>query len=397
MIKRTMAWILLAAAAAAGMGCGKKGALLAPLSRTPKTPTAVACVQRGDRIFVTWANPDAYIDGHPLAGLSAAEVWVLTVSKPPAPPAAKPEGKPAAPPAAVPPTGPPVAPLAASSAAPSSGSPAAPPAAAVVAATGRLAGQVEGAALRSGAFDFPLTKEDFAGLLLHVAVLVRDSKGRASGPGGPAAWEPRPLPLPPMEPSVRVLEDRLSLAWRPPTADTVGGPATPSGYLVYRSDAGGPPRLLTAAPVKEPAFDDFDFAFGVAYRYIVRAAVGDAAPFVESADSPELEVTPKDVFPPGAPTGFVAVSGGGFVALSWEPGPEKDLAGYRVRRRAAGEQDFLLLTPAPVPENAFSDSTGTKGLKYVYAVSAIDRDGNEGPRAETGGETGGEAGAEGGA
>ncbi len=37
-------------------------------------------------------------------------------------------------------------------------------------------------------------------------------------PGGPAAWEPRPLPLPPDGLSIRVSEDRLSLAWRPPTA-----------------------------------------------------------------------------------------------------------------------------------------------------------------------------------
>jgi predicted small lipoprotein YifL len=376
MMKRTMAWILLAAAA--GTGCGKKGPLLAPLSRTPKTPTAVACVQRGDRIFVTWANPDSYIDGHPLAGLSAAEVWVLAVPKPPAPPPA-PAVSPAAPPAAA--------------AAMSSGAPATPPATAVVASTGRLAGKVEGAALRIGGFDFPLTKEDYAGILLYVAVLVRDPKGRPSAPGGPAAWEPRPLPLPPTEPSVRVLEDRLNLAWRPPTADTTGGQATPPGYLVYRSDAGGALRLLTATPVKEPAFDDFDFVFGAAYRYVVRAAVGDAAPFVESADSPALDVTPKDVFPPAAPTGLVAVSGGGFVALSWEPGPEKDLAGYRVRRRAAEEKDFRLLTPAPVPENAFSDTTVAKGMRCVYAVSAVDRNGNEGPRSETAVETGAEGGA----
>ncbi len=405
MIERKIAWILIAAASVAATGCGKKGPLLAPLSKTPKTPSAVACVQRGDRIFVAWTNPDAYIDGHPLTALSAAEVWVLPVPKPPASPlAAPPAAAPAIPPAAAPPTGPPAAkseakpaaptaPPAASSAAPPPGPSAVPPAAAVVISTGRLAGRVEGAALEAGRFDFPLTKEDYAGLVLHVAVLVRDARERPSAPGGPAAWEPRPLPLPPAALSVRILEDRLSLAWRPPVSDTLGGPATPAGYLVYRSDAGAPPRLLTATPVKDPAFDDFDFDYGAAYRYVVRAAVGSAAPFLESADSPALDVAPKDVFPPAAPTGLVAVAGGGFVALSWEPGPEKDLAGYRVRRRAAGETGFLLLTPEPVPENAFSDTTGAKGVKYVYAVSAVDREGNEGPRTEAAAEGGEEGGA----
>jgi predicted small lipoprotein YifL len=396
MIERKIAWILIAAAAAAGTACGKKGPLLEPLSRTPKTPTAVACIQRGDRIFVTWTNPEAYIDGHPVAGLSSAEVWLLAVPKPPAPPppatppAVSPEpspaAKPAVPAAGAQPASPPANPPAAL---PAAAVPA-PPSADTVATTGRLAGRVEGAALKAGGFDFLLAKEDYAGVVLHVAVLVRDSRGRASNPGGPAAWEPRPLPLPPAELLVRIQEDRLSLAWRPPTADTAGGPATPSGYLVYRSDTGRPLRLLTPAPVKEAAFDDFDFSFGGTYRYVVRAAAGDAAPYVESADSPALDVVPKDVFPPAAPTGLVAVSGGGFVALSWEPGPEKDLAGYRVRRRAAGEGDFRLLTPAPVPENAFSDTTGAKGLKYVYAVSAVDREGNEGPRSETAVEGGAE-------
>ncbi len=377
MTKRTMAWLLLAGAAAAGIGCGKKGPLLAPLSRTPKTPAAVACVQRGERIFVAWTNPEAYIDGHPLAGLSAAEVWTLAVPKPPAAPQA------AAPQAALPSL--PAAPAAT----PSSAAASVPlPAAALVASTGRLAGKVEGAALKAGGFDFPLAKDDYAGQMLYVAVLVRDLKGRPSEPGGPAAWEPRPLPLPPDGLSIRVSEDRLSLAWRPPTADTMGGKTAPSGYMVYRSDAGGAFRLLTPVPVREAAFDDFDFAFGAAYRYVVRAAVGDAAPFVESADSAALDAAPKDIFPPAAPTGLVAVSGGGFVALSWEPRPEKDLAGYRVRRREAGEKEPLLLTASPVPENAFSDTAAAPGKRYVYAVSAVDRDGNEGPRAEVAVETG---------
>lgn len=371
MSKRTLAWLFLAAAV--GTGCGKKGPLLAPLSRTPKPPTAIACVQRGDRMYVTWTNPAAYIDGNPLAGLSAAEIWALDVPKPPA----------AAPPAVSP--SPPAAPAVPPQPAPPA---VAAPAAALVAASGRLAGRAEGDALKAGAFDFPLAGSDYAGRTLYIAVLVRDPKGRPSEPGGPAAWEPRPLPLPPDNVSIRVLEDRLSLAWRPPAADTAGGKAAPSGYLVYRSDAGGAFRLLTPAPVKEPAFDDFDFVFGAAYRYVVRAAVGEAAPFGESADSPALDVAPKDVFPPAAPTGLVAVAGGGFVALSWEPRPEKDLAGYRVRRREAGGSEFLLLTASPVPENAFSDTAAAPGKTYVYAVSAVDRDGNEGPRAETAAKTG---------
>jgi len=58
-----------------GPSCGKKGPLVLPLAREPQAPISFSAVQRGDTIILEWTNPAKYLDGHPLPGLSAVEVW----------------------------------------------------------------------------------------------------------------------------------------------------------------------------------------------------------------------------------------------------------------------------------------------------------------------------------
>jgi len=42
-----------------------------------------------------------------------------------------------------------------------------------------------------------------------------------------------------------------------------------------------------------------------------------------------------------------------------------------------GEDEFVLLTPQTIAENAFNDATVEKNKRYHYAVTAQDRSGNE--------------------
>jgi hypothetical protein len=89
-------------------------------------------------------------------------------------------------------------------------------------------------------------------------------------------------------------------------------------------------------------------------------------------------VTPKDTFPPAAPKGLGAVSSGGAINLIWEPNAEPDLAGYIVLRgevSAGGgaPAELRQITPAPIQETTYRDAGVKVGVRYVYAVVALDK------------------------
>jgi len=88
--------------------------------------------------------------------------------------------------------------------------------------------------------------------------------------------------------------------------------ATPPGYRVYRAEV--EPQQETsaaehpAANLKSPLellgsvssheYQDKQFEFGKTYLYTVRAVAQYGQDFVESADSPPANVTPRDTFHP---------------------------------------------------------------------------------------------------
>jgi hypothetical protein len=66
------------------------------------------------------------------------------------------------------------------------------------------------------------------------------------------------------------------------------------------------------------------------------------------------------------------VASEGAVSLIWEANTEPDLAGYIVLRGNAPGDTLAPLTPAPIKETTFRDATAKTGLRYVYAVVAVD-------------------------
>ncbi len=97
--------------------------------------------------------------------------------------------------------------------------------------------------------------------------------------------------------------------------------------------------------------------------------------------SPPTMFTFRDVVPPQAPAGLVAIPGEGFGAplaidLSWEPNAETDLQGYNVYRRT-GQGEFRRINADPVPASAYRDLKIEAGQTYTYRVTAVDQRGNE--------------------
>ncbi len=55
------------------------------------------------------------------------------------------------------------------------------------------------------------------------------------------------------------------------------------------------------------------------------------------------------------------------------PGTEPDLAGYLVLRGEAPGDTLQPLTPAPIAATNFEDKTAKPGVRYAYAIVAVDR------------------------
>jgi hypothetical protein len=202
------------------------------------------------------------------------------------------------------------------------------------------------------------------------------------------AWEPaggligflleRALPD---EPPPFVTDEELQ-----PTA-AVSEPPGPLSYHVFREtlpDTSDPPAATTDLPwqAEAPAavtpisiaaleFSD-NIEFGKRRCYTVRAVRGSGADAQVGNASPEACVTPTDVFPPVPPQTLAAVTSEGAINLIWEPNGELDLAGYVVLRGEAPGDTLQPLTTAPVAVARYRDESVKPGVRYVYAVIAVD-------------------------
>jgi fibronectin type 3 domain-containing protein len=83
-------------------------------------------------------------------------------------------------------------------------------------------------------------------------------------------------------------------------------------------------------------------------------------------------VTPRDTFPPAAPSGLAAVPTPGQISLIWEANAETDLAGYIILRGEAPDGELQPLTSEPIRETSYRDATVQPGTRYIYAIVAVD-------------------------
>jgi hypothetical protein len=419
--------LCLASAALAAPGCGKKGPPLAPLNRVPGRITDVTARRTGNAVTITFTVPSANLDDTKPADIARVEVYAYTalaqndvrdvrrmtliatipVRKPPEPeeqprqggkqkgetsrktkPAPKPEPgedqgalvtvTETLTPDMQTPLAPDVKPVKRPPAAPES---------------------IFGAEWVPPLVGPPPQQEPRRFYLVYGA--------NHAGNRGPASPRPpvplSPPPPSPAQPQVEVTENGVVLTWETPagaplpiqepaTGDTLKATqrgmesAPPLSYLVYLDEPAGPaaakvapgaaakgPVRLTEKPVAARSWTDTGFEFGVKKCYDVRAARVQGAAVVESGPSPIACVTPADTFPPPAPKSLAAVAGEGAVSLIWEGVEAADLAGYIVLRGEAPDGPLAPLFAAPIRETTYRDATAKSGVRYVYAVVALDQ------------------------
>jgi predicted small lipoprotein YifL len=219
---------------------------------------------------------------------------------------------------------------------------------------------------------------------MGVGINTRGRKGRFSSR---VAVSLAPPPQPPPTPTVTYTETAITVAWTLPAvtdaaAQSPENAVLPSrelgalrpalAYNVYDSTAG---TLLTPTPVTEPRFTDPRITWGEERCYVVRAVEKIGAMSVESESQPARCTKLVDIFPPAAPKDLKAVSSEGVISLIWEASPESDLAGYIILRAQAPAEPETPIVPAPVLETSFND-TVQPGVRFVYAVRAVDKAGN---------------------
>jgi hypothetical protein len=251
-------------------------------------------------------------------------------------------------------------------------------------------------------------------------VRTRISARRASEPSNVAVVRVYPPPAPIADLAATVTQEAVELKWSAVTPQAGPGDAANANtsaavsYRIYRAEKTGAttgaanatnaknsantPTLTPAAPLSEllgeapaPSFRDTTFQFGHAYRYSVRSVVRYGSTPNESVESDEsnlLALTPKDIFPPAAPQGLVAVPVPATsntpvgIELSWAISAESDLAGYNIYRSDQDSKSPRRLNQSTLLTPAYRDITVFPGRLYTYTVTAVDRAGNESPASE---------------
>jgi len=259
---------------------------------------------------------------------------------------------------------------------------------------GDLRAQASGGRLQfidHGAASMPETTGGATGGLAYLyGMQVVEPGGGRSPMRPPVLVELGAPPAPPGALQVSTAEGEVRLLWEAPAPAPAAAPAAAPGagvYNVYRKiqdSAGEPDAPINPAPLEAPEYTDRAFTYDTRYVYFVRTVARDRTTPCESVAGPRVEVRPHDRFAPAAPTGIAVAVEGGQIRLYWFPNAESDLAGYRIYRRADGEGEARRVGEVAAGESSFVDGGAATGVRYHYAVSAIDDAAppNESPRSE---------------
>jgi hypothetical protein len=400
-------------------GCGKKGAPLAPIVHIPAAVDKLSAQRVGNDIYLTVTIPTQNIDTSTPADVSRIDIFgVTTLTTPPrtrifeiATRVATIDVQPAPQPGQPPPS-------------PTGQQPQLPVQGTTVTVRDALTAAdlipkelppaTTRGALPPVAPASPPAAAPTVPRRSYIAVAVSD-RGRSGPPGTLLDLLLQPLPDPPGQLTSTYNEDAVTITWESSggvvgflfetpvpieaapvdePADAAAPPLTPapSGptmYNVYRevapdnfrpeaptgatSSSVTPPVPLNAAPLAALTYSDVGpIAFGQQRCYTVRAVRGVTPNVVLSEPSERLCITPEDVFPPAAPTALTSIAAEGVISLLWEPNGEADLGGYVVLRGRPGDATLQPLTDMPVKDVQYEDRDVMAGVRYVYAVRAVD-------------------------
>lgn len=172
-------------------------------------------------------------------------------------------------------------------------------------------------------------------------------------------------------------ETEIAMQWKTSTDRDL------KGYHLYKSiDKGKTFKKLNDQPIdaKTTQFTEKLSGNSGSFQYYVEAIdeAGNATQSVKSS------VFVPDNQAPETPKSLVSKPESGKISLSWSANTEKDLAGYRIYRGLADDDQnsMLLLNVTPQTATTFLDTFPKKAqTKFIYKVSALDQSFNESAKA----------------
>ncbi len=383
-------------------GCGKKGPPLPPFVRVPAAVGQLAAHRVGDDVVINFALPTQNIDKSTPISLARVDLYAYTGRS--APTAARfPE----------------VADRIAVFETATAASPAATMRETLTA--DKLVHGRQLTTVPQRLTDNPARDDSRAPLKRFYMAVPYSERGR-SGPPSPIVELPlTPLPDAPADVRLTYNADAVTVRWDPsggilgflleraappssspvddlpPVAEAGTLPPGPTRYNVYREVEAPPktedapktgeatakpippptPAPVNAAPIDALTFDDPQQSDGRRRCYSVSAVRGTGARMVEGHASKAACVSTVDIFPPAAPTGVSPIAVEGAISLVWEANSDRDLQGYYVFRGEEGSETLTQITNEVVKETRYTDQTVKSGVRYVYAVAAVD---NQSPK-----------------
>jgi len=226
-------------------------------------------------------------------------------------------------------------------------------------------------------------------LLVRTYVGVGITTRGRPGPASRRAAVPLvPPPPAPPTPEVTYTEKAVTVQW-PAAANEVGYhvyevpevnrlTASAEATAIKKPDPPTQEQRLTAMPITGTQYVDPRMTWGATRCYRVRSVEAVGALAVESEASEPACVTLADKFAPAAPRGLQAVASEGVINLIWDANTEPDLDGYYLLRGPAPGDELVPVTTAVIRETAFPDRVPA-GMRFVYALQAVDRSGNLSP------------------
>jgi len=338
-MRRSLSVILCFLLSVIYSGCGRKGVLQEPVPKAPQKVVDLGVIQRGDKLFFSWTNPESYLDGR---RIEIVKTEIRGIEDKGTQKSFEP-GK------------------------------------SRFSTLSRLLtemniGRVE---IKDSRAILSLDANKALGRKFIFGLRLRGKKGGWSEFSNLVELTPVLLPLPPGELEAVCFEDRIHLGWKVPDYSTDGKtPATIDGFNVYRSEGSGFQRINQEL-INSTSYEDRNFSFGQSYQYVVRAVSGAEPEVKESDDSAEVRIVPRDIFPPEPPSEIQAVVSGDGVRLVWLANAENDFDGYRVYRMQESEAEPTLLNSELLRMPVFSDGSVEKNALYVYSITSVDKSGNE--------------------
>lgn len=218
---------------------------------------------------------------------------------------------------------------------------------------------------------------------LHVFVVpnpISDLKGELNHSGVDLTWSaPQQTPVGPAPPIEEYQIYRFEISSVSSDEKSAAARKTVLPFPGAKQAA----RLEQIGTTQTPGYHDAQVSLGATYEYFVRSVVQNSGESVGSDDSNRLTITVRDVFPPSAPTGLVAVpvpaehGNAPRIDLSWNVNPETEVAGYNVYRSEQEDTPGARLNSQLLPTPAFGDMSTVAGQRYFYRITAVDRSGNE--------------------